>query len=73
MVRLIVFKLRVSYCRALGLVERYAEKFIQTVYSTAHAVTGIDAMPRTAYMVRREEQERGAVVHSVMFDRWGRP
>lgn len=51
--------------------ERYVEEFIQTVYSTAHAVTGIDAMPRTAYMARWEEQGRGAVAHSVMFDRWG--
>lgn len=51
--------------------ERYVEEFIQPVYSTAYAITGIDAMPRTAYMVRWEEQGRGAVVRSMMFDRWG--
>lgn len=53
--------------------ERYAEQFIQTVYSAAYALTGIDAMPRTAYMARWETQGRRAVVESVMFNRWGEP
>jgi hypothetical protein len=35
--------------------ERYVEKYEQTVYSVAHDVTGIDAMPRSAHMQRWEE------------------
>lgn len=50
---------------------RYVEESIQAVYSTAYALTGIDAMPRTAYMLRWEDGSRSAVVRSAMFDRWG--
>jgi len=35
--------------------ERYVEKYEQVVYSVAHDVTGIDAMPRSAHMLRWEE------------------
>lgn len=50
--------------------ERYAELHEQCVYSVAHAITGIDAMPRTAHMLRWEEAgER--LLPLPMFDRWG--
>jgi hypothetical protein len=52
--------------------ERYAEKYEQCVYSTAEAVTGIDAMPRSAHMLRWEEAgER--LLPPPMFDRYGEP
>ena len=52
--------------------ERYAEKYEQCVYSTAEAVTGIDAMPRSAHMLRWEEAgER--LIPPPMFDRYGEP
>jgi hypothetical protein len=35
--------------------ERYVEMYEQCVYSVADEVTGIDAMPRSAYMIRWEE------------------
>lgn len=39
---------------------RYAEKYVQCVYSVVHAVTGIDVMPRTAYMNRWEAEPASA-------------
>lgn len=50
--------------------ERYAEQYEQCVYSVAHAVTGIDAMPRSAHMLRWEEAGE-ALRPAPMFDRWG--
>ena len=35
--------------------ERYVETYEQAVYSVAHGMTGIDAMPRSAHMLRSEE------------------
>jgi hypothetical protein len=35
--------------------ERYVEKYEQCVYSVAFNITGIDAMPRSAHMLRWEE------------------
>lgn len=50
--------------------ERYAERYEQCVYSVAHDVTGIDAMPRSAHMLRWEDAgER--LRPPPMFDRWG--
>jgi len=50
--------------------QRYAEQYEQCVYSVAHAVTGIDAMPRSAHMLRWEEA--GQVLRPApMFDRSG--
>lgn len=52
--------------------ERYVEKYEQPVYSVAHNVTGIDAVPRSAYMLRWEEAgER--LLPPPMFNRWGEP
>lgn len=51
---------------------RYAEIYEQCVYSVAYEITGIDAMPRTAYMLRWEEAGE-KVLPPPMFDRWGRP
>lgn len=52
--------------------ERYVEKYEQAVYSVAYHVTGIDAMPRSAYMQRwANAGER--VLPPPMFDRWGNP
>lgn len=52
--------------------ERYVEKYVQCVYSVAHAVTGVDAMPRSAHLVRWEDA--GERLRSApMTDRWGKP
>jgi hypothetical protein len=52
--------------------EGYVEKYEQAVYSVAHNVTGIDAMPRSAHMLRGEEAgER--LLPPPMFNRWGEP
>ena len=52
--------------------ERYVEKYEQAVYSVAYDVTGIDAMPRSAHMLRWEEAgER--LIPPPMFNRWGEP
>jgi hypothetical protein len=52
--------------------ERYVELYEQCVYSVAHRVTGIDAMPRSAYMLRWEEDGQW-LLPPVMYDRWGNP
>ena len=52
--------------------ERYAEKYEQCVYSVAHSVTGIDAMPRSAHMLRWEEDGE-QLRPPPMFNRWGEP
>jgi hypothetical protein len=50
--------------------ERYVQEYVQCVYSTAYAVTGIDIMPRTIHMLRWEDAgER--LLPPPMFDRWG--
>ena len=50
--------------------ERYVEQYEQCVYSVAYDITGIDAMPRSAHMLRWEEAgER--LLPPRMFDRWG--
>jgi hypothetical protein len=52
--------------------ERYVERYEQCVYSVAYDVTGIDAMPRSAHMLRWEAAgER--LVSAPMFNRWGEP
>jgi hypothetical protein len=52
--------------------ERYVEMYEQCVYSVAYEVTGIDAMPRSAHMLRWEEAgER--LLPPPMFDRHGNP
>lgn len=52
--------------------ERYAQQYEQCVYSVTDAVTGIDAMPRSAHMLRWEEA--GQLLRPApMFDRWGEP
>jgi hypothetical protein len=53
--------------------ERYAEQHVQCVYSVAYAVTGIDAMPRTVYMLRWEQDPTSAFRSSPVYDRYGRP
>jgi hypothetical protein len=50
--------------------ERYVERYEQCVYSVAHAVTGVDAMPRSAHMVRWEEAGQ-RLLPPRMFDSWG--
>ncbi len=52
--------------------ERYVEKYVQCVYSVAHAVTGVDAMPRTAHLLRWEGAGERLSPAS-MTDRWGNP
>jgi hypothetical protein len=52
--------------------ERYVEKYEQCVYSVAYNVTGIDAMPRSAHMLRWEEAG-GRILPALMFNRWGEP
>ena len=52
--------------------QRYVEKYEQVVYSVAYDVTGIDAMPRSAHMLRWEDAgER--LLPPPMFDRCGEP
>jgi len=53
--------------------ERYAEKYKQMVYSVAHRVTGIDAMPRSAYMLRFDLDPTSVFRAPAMFDRNGDP
>jgi len=52
--------------------ERYVEKYVQCIYSVSHDVTGIDAMPRSAHMLRWEEAGE-QLQPEPMFDRWGEP
>lgn len=52
--------------------ERYVEKYEQCVYSVAHDVTGIDAMPRSAHMLRWEEAG-GRLLPPPAFNRQGQP
>ncbi len=52
--------------------ERYVEMYEQCVYSVAYEVTGIDAMPRSAHMLRWEEAG-GLLQPPPMFDRHGNP
>lgn len=52
--------------------ERYVERYEQCVYSVAYEVTGIDAMPRSAHMLRWE-QEGERILPPPMYDRWGEP
>lgn len=49
---------------------RYVEKYEQVVYSVAHDVTGIDAMPRSVHMLRWEESG-WRLLPPPMFNRWG--
>ena len=50
---------------------RYAEQYEQTVYSVALALTGIDAMPRSAYMSHWEIDPAAARRPAPMFSRHG--
>jgi hypothetical protein len=52
--------------------ERYAEKCEQCVYSVAHDITGVDAMPRSAHMLRWEEAGE-KLRPPPMYSRWGEP
>jgi hypothetical protein len=52
--------------------ERYVEKYEQCVYSVAHVLTGIDAMPRSAHMLRWEGAGE-KLLPPPMFNRWGEP
>lgn len=52
--------------------ERYVEQHLQLVYSVAGTVTGIDAMPRTAHMLRWEDAGQ-RLLPPPLFDRWGAP
>lgn len=52
---------------------RYAQMYTQMVYSVAYDVTGIDTMPRSAYMLRWELDAKRAIAQPPMFDRGGEP
>lgn len=43
------------------------------VYSVAHSLTGVDAMPRSAFMHRWEADPTSIFRAPPMFDRWGDP
>jgi hypothetical protein len=51
---------------------RHVEDYVQCVYSVSHVVTGVDATPRSAHMLRWEEA--GERLHPArLYDRWGEP
>jgi hypothetical protein len=52
--------------------ERYVERYVQCVYSAAYSVTGIDAMPRSAHMLRWEDADE-RLTPGPMFNQLGEP
>lgn len=51
---------------------RHVKDYVQCVYSVSHVVTGVDATPRSAHMLRWEEA--GERLHpALLYDRWGEP
>lgn len=53
--------------------QRYVEMYEQVVYSVSHDLPGIDAMPRSAYMLGFDLDPTSILRTPPMFDRWGDP